>query len=255
MLNKILNLERPFVILDVETTGLNPQVDRIIEVAVEKHYPDRDTAYWSTLVNPGIPIKNQGSHQIRDEDVQGKPSFDALAVRLAESLTDVDLAGHNIEFDIAMMRAEMLRSKVQWNFNGHIVCTLKICRLKIPHTLQNAYKRFVDPKGFENAHEAGVDVKACREVLMGQLTEFTDLSRNVADLATFCENRSPNGIDKSGKFVWINDQPCINFGKHRGTPLKMVDKNYLIWMINTPNFPDDAILIAGAALKGEYPKK
>jgi hypothetical protein len=113
----------------------------------------------------------------------------------------------------------------------------------------------VNKEGFEGAHDAGADVSAAEQVLAGQLSEFQDLPRSVRDLAEFCTNRNPNGIDKSGKFVWIGDEPCINFGKHRGTPIRKVDKGYLVWMINTPNFPDDAIIIAGDALKGIYPKR
>lgn len=256
MLNKILRLERPLAVLDLETTGLIPDRDRIIQIAITMHYPHRDPIAWASLVNPEMPIMNQGSHHITDADVVGKPTFKEIAPALAPKLLDADIAGHNVgNFDVGFVRAEMRRAGVDWPWNGNIICTLAICRLKIPHTLGNAYKRFVDPKGFEKAHDAGNDVAATEQVLAAQLAEFQDLPRDVKALAEFCSARNPNGIDKTGKFVWIGDEPCVNFGKHRGTSLRKVDHGYLIWMINTPNFPDDAILIAGDALKGKYPTK
>jgi DNA polymerase III subunit epsilon len=256
MLNQLIRLERPLAFLDLETTGLDAERDRIIQIGITMHYPHKDPVAWSTLVNPGIPITNQGSHQITDGDVKDAPKFSDFAAELAPRLLNADIAGHNVgTFDMKFMFAEMRRANVDFPWQNHIVCTLAICRLKIPHTLSNAYKRYVDPAGFEGAHDAGSDVAANIAVLAGQLREHQDLPRTVAELAEFCTNRNPNAIDKQGKFIWMGDEPCINFGKHKGKSLRKVDQGYLVWMINTPNFPDDAILIAGDALKGKYPVK
>lgn len=267
MLNQILKLTRPLAILDLETTGLNPDLERIVQIAITKHYPDQEPIAWSTLVNPGIPIKNSGLHRVTDERVAAHPPFSHWAKHLAPKLENVDIGGQNVGFDIGFLTAEMRRAGVKmddgrpWEFTGHIVDTLMIARLMIPHTLSNLYKRFVDPagipiqaNGISEAHDAGNDVRYTTDVLCGQLKEFSELPRTVAELSEFCFKKK-DGIDKQGKFIWIDDKPCINFGKHRGTPIQNVDKGYLIWMINTPNFPDDAVLIAGDALKGIYPTK
>ncbi len=256
MLNKLLRLERPLAVLDLETTGFIPGRDRIIQIAVTIHYPTKDPVAWCSLINPGIPITNQGSHHITDTDVVGHPRFEEVGPKLAPRLLEADVAGHNVGgFDIGFLKGEYQRIGFPFPWENHIICTLMICRLKTPHTLENAFKRFVDPKGFQGAHDAGNDVSATEQVLAGQLNEFQDLPRTVKDLAEFCTNRNPNAIDKTGKFIWIGDQPCINFGKHKGKPMKDVDRGYLTWMINTDNFPDDAILIAAAAMKGEFPKR
>jgi DNA polymerase-3 subunit epsilon len=262
MLNKILQLTRPLGILDLETTGLNAERDRIIQIALTMHYPHRDPISWSTLINPEVPILNTTAHRITDEKVAGMPTFKDVAPALAPKMVNIDLGGHNVEFDIGFMRWEFARAGIKWEWRGHVVDTLKICRLKIPHTLGNAYKRFVNPagipigvNGLSEAHDAANDVSFCEQVLFAQLNEFQDLPRTIPELAEFCANRNPDAIDKSGKFIWVNGQACINFGKHRGIPLKNVDRNYLIWMINQANFPDDAVLIAGDALKGKYPER
>ncbi|MCG3776220.1 MAG: putative ATP-dependent helicase DinG [Nitrospira sp.] len=256
MLHTLLRLTRPLVILDAETTGFSPDKDRIIQIGFTYFYPEKDPVHIATLLNPERAITNSGSsHHITDADVADAPKFAEIAPQIAERLVDVDLGGHNVDFDIRFIRAEMLRAGVPWGWEGHVVDTLAICRLKIPHTLENAYKFFVDEKGFAGAHDASRDVHATAEVLAGQLRHFQDLPRTVEELATFCLNKNPNSIDKTGKFVWIEDEPCINFGKHKGTSLRTMNKGYLVWMINSANFPDDAILIAGDALKGKYPTR
>lgn len=262
MLNQILKLERPLAILDLETTGLLADRDRIIQIAITMHYANKDPVSWSSLINPGVPITNVGSHRITNERVASAPAFKEFASEFGTKLSNVDIGGHNVNFDIGFMRAEMSRAGVPWDWSGHVIDTLMICRLKIPHTLGNAYKRFVDPLGFpidvnglSSAHDAANDVAACEKVLFAQLKEFEDLPRTVEQLAEFCTNKNPNGIDRTGKFVWNGDVPCINFGKHKGKPMKDVDKGYFIWLINTDGFPDDAILLAGDALKGKFPIK
>lgn len=257
-LNELLRLERPLVIFDLETTGLDPNRDRIIQLAMTMHYPaPKEAIAFSTLVNPEMPIRNQGSHHITDADVKDAPKFKDLAPDIAKKVLDVDLAGHNAgNFDIKFMFAEMRRAGVPWDWKGHMVDTLAICRIKTPHTLANAYKRFVNIEGFKGAHDAGNDVEACGAVLAGQLKEFSDLPRTVKELAEFCLNRPTNAVDKEGKLVW-NDkgEACLTFGKWKGTPLHRVDPSYIVWAINNANFPDDVVVIFGNALKKIYPSK
>lgn len=104
----------------------------------------------------------------------------AACVLLANYLRKADLlVGHNIDFDVAIMRTAMLREGGDGKLlNKPTFCTMKqstdIC--KIPHptprrpgeykwpTLQEAYKKLVDPRGFEGAHDAMADVTATYEV-------------------------------------------------------------------------------------------
>ncbi len=263
-LNQILQLERPLAIIDVETTGLNSQVERIVQIGVTVHYPDQDPKIWGTLVNPERPIPSgsTGVHRITDAMVQSAPIFKQFATKLAGTLMSSDIGGQNVEFDKGFIKAEMARAGVLFSWeNQWTIDTLLIERVMNPHTLENIYKRHVNPQGFailENGntsgHDAVNDVKYTGEALAGQLEDWPNIPRTVKELSEFCYKKK-DGIDKTGKFIWINDVACINFGKHRGTPITKVDKGYLIWMINTPDFPDDAILIAGDALKGILPKK
>lgn len=257
MLRTILELERPIAVLDLETTGLNPKVDRIIQIGLTIHYVHKDPIAWSSLIDPEIPIMNADKHGITDDDVLGSPTFADLAAELAARLLVVDIAGYNVTFDINFMRAEMERAKVDWPWENHVVDALNIFRKKHPHNLTNAYKHYVNPEGFEGAHDAGNDVLATTEVLYYQLSKHEDLPRRVAELSEFCfekKPKDPSFIDDAGKFAWVGDVPTVNFGKWKGTPLKDLNRGYLTWMSNG-EFAPDTKAIVNDALSKKYPTK
>ncbi len=78
---KNLKLDRPMVFIDVETTGLKPYADRIVELSVLKVYPDGREEFKSHRVNPGVPIPPEATaiHGIKDADVANEPTFSQFA--------------------------------------------------------------------------------------------------------------------------------------------------------------------------------
>jgi DNA polymerase-3 subunit epsilon len=257
MLNKILRLERSLVVIDLETTGLNPEVDRIIQIAVTIHYVEREPIAWSSLINPTIPILNTDKHKINDGDVEGKPTFAQVAPALAPKILNTDIMGYNIaSFDLPFLKAEMKRAGVDWPWNGHIIDPLHIYRMRHGHNLSNAFKHYVDPKGFEGAHDAEADVKATEAVLIGQFRHYPDLPRTVKELSAFCFPHPENSVDEKGRFVWVDGEVAFNFGKFRGMLLKDPEcRGYLGWMINKGDFSDEVKEIAQAVLDGKPPVK
>jgi DNA polymerase-3 subunit epsilon len=257
MLNKILKLERPLAVLDLETTGLNPEVDRICQIAVTIHYPHKDPIDWSSFINPEIPILNTENHSISDEMVKDAPLFKIVAPALAPNLLKSDLCGYNIkDFDLKFLRVEMQRAGVDWPWEGHIVDPLFIYRFKKGHNLLNAYKEYVDVNGFSGAHNAAVDVAATIAVLIGQLNRHEDLPRTVKELSSFCFPRNENAVDEQGKFVWIEDEAAFNFGKWRGKKISdPTIRGYLHWMANLGDFSQEVKDIAQNALDGIFPVK
>lgn len=253
MLNKILKLERPLGTLDLETTGLNPEKDRVVQIALTMHYPHRDSIAWQSLVNPEIPIVNTENHSITDEMVKDAPKFRDFAASLAPKISDIDICGYNVNFDIGFVKAEMKRAGVNWNWTGHIIDPLHIYKFRHGHTLSNAYRRYVDPNGFSGAHNAAVDVAATEAVLIGQLTEYEDLPRTVKELSAFCFPHPENAVDQTGKFVWIDKEAAFNFGKWRGKLLRDPQvRGYLSWMANG-DFSEEVKEIVREALNGNYP--
>jgi DNA polymerase III subunit epsilon len=257
MLNKILQLTRPLGVLDLETTGLNPEIDRIVQIALTMHYPSKPSIAWSTLVDPGIPIMNTGNHSITDAMVAGKPKFEIIAPTLAPRMLNIDIMGYNVGgFDIPFIKAEFKRANVEWNWNGVIIDPMHIYKLRIGHNLQNCYREYVDPKGFEGSHNASVDVAATEASLIGQLTRYTDLPRTVKELSSFCFPVPENALDKTGKIIWVGNEAALNFGKWRGRLLKDPEiRSYLYWIAQKGDFSEEVKEIASEALEGRFPTK
>jgi DNA polymerase-3 subunit epsilon len=250
MLNTLLRLEKNLAVLDCESTGLDSEKDRIIQLAITIHYPSHDPIAWSSLVNPGIPIP-QNVHGLTDADVKDAPTFARIAPALAPKLLNVDIAGHHVDFDIAFLRAEFKRANVDWPWNGVVIDTLSIFRKKEPHSLANAYKRFVNPEGFTDAHDAGADVTATGEVLAAQLNEYQDLPRDVQQLSAWC---FPGRLDAGGKFKMINGVATCCFGKKwNGRAMKDIDVGFFDWILGN-DFPADVKHLAAEAKLGRFPK-
>src|SRR4051812_30747273 len=107
-----LLLERPLVALDLETTGLDSQNDRIVEIACVKLEPSGHRQVLTRRLNPGIPISPEAAavHGITDADVAHEPSFGQVAPMLLAFLAGCDLTGFNVEhFDLPMLVREFQR--------------------------------------------------------------------------------------------------------------------------------------------------
>lgn len=254
-LTDLLTLTRPLAVLDVETTGTNPEQDRVVQIAITLHRPHRDPVPWTALVDPGIPIPVEASavHGISDNHVRGQHTFKTMAPKLAKALTDVDFGGMNVTFDLRVLRAEMQRAGVAWQYDGAgIVDVYRIEQVLSPRNLSAIYKKLTG-EDLTDAHDAGADVAATERVLYEQLRQHA-IPRTVPELHAFCWPKAADAVDQQRKFMWRGGEACIAFGKHAGTPLRSVDKGYLRWMLQS-DFPADAKRIAEDALSGVYPNK
>ena len=158
-----LALRRPLVFMDLETTGLSTQEDRIVQMAVLKLLPGREFTSHSTLVDPGVPITSAATavHGISDEHVAGQPRFEALAPRLAAYLDGCDFAGFGIaRFDLPLLLAEFRRAACDFSLEGRrVIDALAIFHQREPRTLEAAL-RFYRGRELEGAHDALADVEA-----------------------------------------------------------------------------------------------
>lgn len=100
-----------FAIIDVETTGLSPQRDRIIELALIRVDDSGEVIdHWSTRLDPEGPVGATHIHGITQADVDGQPRFRELAASLASHLAGIPVVAHNAPFDLAFLRAEFRRA-------------------------------------------------------------------------------------------------------------------------------------------------
>lgn len=232
-----LNLRKPLVILDLETTGVSIASDRIVEFSALKVSPGGAEEWLTLRINPGIPISPEATrvHGITDADVANEPHFKDVARKIAAFLEGADLAGFNsMKFDIPILCEEFLRVNVDFNPARHRYVDVQVIfHKKEQRTLGAAYK-FYCQRELENAHSAQADTAATYEILKAQLDRYPDLENDIEKLSAF--SAFNNNADLAGRIVF-NEQgtEVFNFGKHKGKPVELVLKeepSYYSWMMN-----------------------
>jgi DNA polymerase-3 subunit epsilon len=257
-----LRLQRPIVFVDLETTGISPTADRIVEIAMIKVHPDGRRETYLRRVNPGMPIPPEATrfHGITDADVASAPPFAAIAAEVLAFIGEADLAGFNIQrFDLPVLRRELSAAGCRLDMDGRAVVDAQIIyHRKVPRDLAAAYQYYCG-KDLTAAHQAGADIAACVEILDAQLGAYPDLPRTPQELDAHFTPREPNFVDPEGRFVWQDDEAVVNFGPDgiRGRPLREVarrDPRFLQWILRR-DFHPETKLIAQDALAGRFPTR
>lgn len=218
----ILELARPLVCFDVESTGLDVEKDRIVEVGFVKLFPDGRREQIQRRVDPGIDIPESATkiHGIRNEDVRGlfgEPPLSRVGAELLQFIGDADLAGFNaVSYDLPIWLAECERHGLDFPMAGRHLVDARLVFLgkepswdrfiQGPRNLNNAVlhycgrdqaaefaQRDVDEAGppaadldAANRHSAVKDADATLDVLLAQLARYPDLPRDVPGLAAWC---------------------------------------------------------------------
>ncbi|MBV9988461.1 MAG: 3'-5' exonuclease [Chitinophagaceae bacterium] len=230
-----LQLTRPIAFIDLETTGVNISIDRIIEIAIVKISPDGTRVVKRKLINPLMPIPAASSaiHGITDEMVKDAPSFKQAANELKQFMDNCDLGGYNSNrFDIPMLIEEFLRIGIDFNTDGRkLVDVQKIFHMMEQRTLSAAYK-FYCQKTLEGAHSAEIDATATWEILEAQLERYPHIGETVESIVKF--TGEDDIVDFARRFVKEKGVEVFNFGKHKGKPVVQVLKEepqYYDWMM------------------------
>ena len=175
-----IQLNRPLIVFDLETTGLDVAKDRIIQIAYVKLYPDGKEERYDQKVNPGRPIPKEviTITGISDDDVAACPSFKEIAPTLRDNMSDCDFAGFNSNhFDIPILVEEFLRAEIDFDFNKCQFIDIQTIYHKMePRNLSAAY-RFYCGREMEadfEPHRADNDAEATYRVLLGELEKYAD---------------------------------------------------------------------------------
>ena len=232
-----LNIKNPIVFFDLETTGVNINVDRIIELCYIKLYPNGNEESMSMRINPEmhIPESSSAIHGITDEDVKDCPTFKQVASNLEKTFKGCDLAGFNSNrFDIPLLVEEFLRVGIDLDLSKRKFVDVQNIYHKLEkRTLVAAYKFYCN-KNLEDAHSALADTKATLEVLEAQLDHYPNELKNDIDfLAEF--SKMTDNVDFAGRIVYDeNHNEVFNFGKYKGQKVSDVfrtDPGYYSWMM------------------------
>lgn len=249
-----LNIKRPLVVFDLETTGTNPQKDRIVELSMLKVYPEGREEVYTKRVNPGVHIPEAvvAVHGISDEDVKDCPTIGAIAAEVADFLRNSDLAGFNAaRFDLPMLAEELMRGGVDVSFlhEADLIDVQTIYHKMEPRNLTAAYRHYCG-KELEGAHGAEADTRATYEVLLGQIQRYGEaLPTEVSKLADF-SNYKTKTVDFAGYLAYDGKGDVVlTFGKNKGKTLAELferELGYYEWMLSS-DLPRDTKLQLKAA--------
>ena len=236
-----LNLRKPIVFFDLETTGIDVVNDRIVEISLLKVFPDGKEETKTMRINPEMPIPPQSTeiHGISDDDVKNEPTFNTVAKEVAKYIEGCDLAGYNSnKFDIPLLAEEFLRVGVDFDMKKLRFIDVQVIFHKMEQrTLSAAYKFYCE-KNLDNAHSAEADTKATYEILKAQIDRYTDLNNDIEELSSFSSHNK--NADFAGRIVYNDkDEEVFNFGKYKGQTVESVlekDQGYFSWMLNS-DFP------------------
>jgi DNA polymerase-3 subunit epsilon len=281
LLHQLLSLERPLIVVDTETTGIDTQKDRIVELGFQVWTANGMESEWRSLINPGISIPKEVSekHHIVDEDMKGCrrcgiprerhpvddgvimeeavcinfapiPFFKQVAPRIASGFSNCDFAGKNVRFDLRILSAEMARADIEWStFGARIVDIDRLEQIAVPRSLSDLYEKYTGEK-LVGAHTALIDVRASVTVLYHQFRQHQQLPRTLNALHDL---QFPGMIDLDGKFRFVNGVPCFTqWGKHANKPMREVPTGYYDFIIDG-GFSGEVKAIARAAKLGRFP--
>ena len=282
-----LNLTKPLVVFDLETTGLDLVNDRIIQLSYIKVFPDGKEERGNILINPERPIPSLISQLtgITDDDVKDKPTFKAIAHELNNKFKGCDFAGFNSNhFDIPLLAEEFIRAGIDFDFSHcRLIDVQTIFHKMERRNLAAAYKFYCGRKMEEDfeAHRADQDTEATYRVLQGELDMYNPetqpekekhLPNDMDVLAEF--PKVNNNVDFAGRIVWkemtdkdgnvlvdsdgkVRKQEVFNFGKYKGQSVTDVlhrDPGYYSWMLGG-DFTNDTKQVLTRIRLREFNKK
>ena len=242
-----LNLQRPLLFFDIESTGLNIPSDSIVELSFVKVFPGGEDKVRTWRVKPWDyekkcqrPMNPEASkvNGITDDMLRDEPTFYEISDEVARWLENSDLAGFNSsKFDLPMLAEEFERVKLagkDLHVDLHaplMVDVQSIYHTMEPRNLKAAYRFYCVGEDFENAHSAEADTIATYKVLKAQLDRYDTLKNDVKALSAYIPKRY---VDFSGQLIYDDKgEVLINFGKHKGKTAREVyrtEPSYFAWV-------------------------
>lgn len=246
---KQLELKKPLVVLDLETTGTSVTKDKIVQIAGIKLYVDGAKEKKMMYINPETHISQEATdvHGITDEMVKDAPTFLQIAKAFSQWLFGCDFCGYNSNsFDIPMLREEFNRANIVFpDEKASLIDVFKIEQRVNSRKLSETFKRYTGEE-LTDAHDALADTEATLEILLHQITN-NDLGASSQELDDFGQDGIER-VDLSGKLAKNDNGEIIyTFGKPKGKRV-VDDKGFGEWMLKN-DFASDTKEIIKSLLK------
>jgi len=256
-----MKLIKPLVVLDLETTGIWIEKDRIIEIGMVKVNPDGKEEIFSSKVNPCMPIPPVVTELtgISDADVKSAPAFGSIAPKVLAFLEGVDIGGFNVErFDLPLLAREFSDAGIQFEYASRTIYDAqKIYHLHERRDLSAAFT-FYCQQDLKDAHSATADAQATLAILQAQLKIYAAPREDIEVLKDFEYKQTSEYFDQERKFRWWNGDLYMTFGKYaKKEPLKVIakkDPQYLEWVLDK-DFSDEVKTMIQGVLNGQFPKQ
>jgi DNA polymerase-3 subunit epsilon len=278
----LLQLTRPLIIPDLETTSSEVEVARIVQIGYRLHRPGVPAVGWHSLVDPLVEIPKESSevHGITDEIIRDGcakcratigqhpngnclewkpiPTWKQIGPRIHQGFSGCDIAGYNVAFDINVMNQQLKREcDLELDMRGvRVIDAYRIWQVLEPRSLTDAVAYFGEEGDkLDGAHDAMNDVNGTERAFIGQLTRHrksSDLPRTVEALSRYL---NPDRIDWEGKFVFNkHGEVYFGFGKHKNQPVRL-HMDYIKWMQRQGNWSSQVKEILDNILKGKFPER
>jgi DNA polymerase-3 subunit epsilon len=258
--NLKLSYVKPLAFVKVQTTGLNPNTDRIVELSITRVETDGKVKNGTRLVNPemSIPADATKINGITDEMVKSKPTFKEIAENINKFLEGCDFVGFNISyFDLKFLSEEFNKAGVEFTLLGRkVVDIANIYHAMEPRDLAAAYG-FYCGKTAEKQNSEGT-TKMYFEIMNNMMEkysgkEYTDKAGQAHKIEPTVEsinslfNKNKKQLDIEGNIV-LNDanRPVFTKGKYKDQVVSealLKDKDYYEWLVDVSTFPADTKLV------------
>ncbi len=256
-----MKIKKNLVVLDLESTGIWIEKDKIIEIALLKYTPEGARETFTSRINPDmvIPAVVTTLTGISNQDVQNAPRFRDIADKILKFIGPSDIAGFNVErFDLPLLKREFEEAGLRFEWEDRIIYDAqKVFHLNEKRDLSAAFQ-FYCGKELTGAHSAMADSQAVYDILEKQVEEYGKGDSDLTVLLQFEYESLFDFYDDERKFCWWNGKLYCMFGKYaRKIPLEDIvksDPGYLKWMLSK-DFSDSIKSIVRAALNGDIPTK
>jgi DNA polymerase-3 subunit epsilon len=235
-LPKLLRLDLPLVIFDIETTGLNLHSDKIVELAYIKIWESGRVKRDDMVLNPEIKIGLEAIaiHGIRNRDIKNKPKFRDKAQELWDVFHNSYYSGFNIiNFDLPILRREFIRCGMDFDYSTkQIIDSREIFLKMVPRTLSTTYEYYLD-KELREWHTALNDTEAAAEILIKQLGRYKEI-RDWEFINKIHQSEEDEHLDGTRKFYWLHGEAYFAFSKYSNRRLKDIareDPKFLEWIL------------------------
>ena len=179
---KSYNENDVFTAVDIETTGLDPVRDRIVEIGAVKFDKNGLMARYSTLINPGIPMPAEASkvNNITDEMLKNQPCIEKIIPDFLQFIKNTILVAHNAPFDFGFIDECMKKTgNEKPSLTNLVMDTLVLSREAFPGRPGYSLQKLAAGLGIKagNAHRAEDDAKICMEIFLRCIDVYQPIRR------------------------------------------------------------------------------